>query len=77
MRIDVQRILMKPPIVYMNEGHSFCVFLFNYESNKLFNDFLLLDLVIFCNIIFELNFRNYRTPRKILMLKFDIKHFFE
>lgn len=47
MRIDVQRILMKPPIVYMNEGHSFGVFLFNYESNKLFNDFLLLDLVIF------------------------------
>lgn len=61
MRIDVQQILMKPPIVYMNEGHSFCVFLFNYESNKLFNDFLLLDLVIFCNIIFELNFRNYTS----------------
>lgn len=61
MRIDVQRILMKPPIVYMNEGHSFCVFLFNYESNKLFNGFLLLDLVIFCNIIFELNFRNYTS----------------
>lgn len=75
MRIDVQRILMKPPIVYMNERHSFCVFLFNYESNKLFNDFLLLDLVIFCNIIFELI--SEITLRKILMLKFDIKHFFE
>lgn len=50
---------MKLFIVYMNEGYSFCVFLFNYESNKLFNDFFLFDLVIFCNIIFEFNFRNY------------------
>lgn len=80
MRIGVQQMLMKPPTVYMNKGHSFCVFLFIYitmKSNKLFNDFLLhvLDLVIFCIIIFELYFTLKLHLGKILMLKFDIKYF--
>lgn len=46
------------------------------KSNKLFNNFLLLDLVIFGNIIYELYFTLKLHLGKILMLKFDIKYFF-